>query len=278
VIGGPTMTAPLQTRDSIAIHRQRLELSAKKKIVDAPGAIIIDQLQDMPFQKLLLSPKATSTSTLISASSLLEVKRPSDTKKCRASRQVRFELLEATMGDSDTCLLEDHNTRPLEAINTDCDRVELTDVEKVLMWWQPLEVMEIKQRAKRASALYRHPRGNEEDPPCDYYSRFASAVDTCTNSSGHIEGVPLLSNTPARGLEPYIFPEYHSQQRLKVVRSVLDAQRKLPSKLSADGRARVLNATSKHLTRPMRTLARLLANGDARVVAGYADIEPGNTE
>jgi hypothetical protein len=272
------MTAPLHTRDSIAINRQRLELSAKKKIVDSPGEIIISQLQDMPFQKLLLSPKATSTSTLISASSLLEVKRPSDTKKCRASSQVRFELLEATMGDSDTCHWEDQITRPLEAINTNCDRVELTNVEKVLMWWQPQEVMEIKQRAKRASALYRHPRGKEEDPPCDYHSRFASAVDTCTNSSGHMEGATLLSDTPARGLEPYIFPEYHSQQRRKVVRSVLDAQRKLPSKLSADGRARVLNATSKHLTRPMRTLARLLANGDARVVAGYADIEPGNTE
>jgi hypothetical protein len=268
------MTAPLHTRDSIAIHRERLELSANNEIMDAPEEII-SQFQDMPFHKLLLSPKATSTP--ISAVSLLEVKRPSDTKKCRASRQVRFELLEEAMGDSDAPHVEDYNTRPLVAISTNYDRVELTEMEMVLMWWQPEEVMEIKLRAKRTSALYRHPRGEDDDSSCDYHSKFASAVDMCTNSSGYMEGAPLLSNTPARGLEPYIFPEYHSQQRRKVVRSVLDAQKKLPSKLSADGRARVLNATSKHLTRPMRTLARLLAIGDARVVTGYVDKEPGNT-
>lgn len=270
------MTAPLHTRDSIAVHRERLELSANNKMVGAPGEFN-SQLQDMPFHKLLLSPKATNS--FVSAALLLETKRPSATKKCPACRQVRFELLERTMDDSDdTCHVEDHNNRPLVAISTNCDRVELTEVEKVLMWWQPQEVMEIKRRAKHTSHSYRHPRGENEDSPCDYHSKFASAVDMCTNSSGHMEGAPLLSNTPARGLEPYIFPEYHSQQRSKVVRSVLDAQTKLPSKLSADGRARVLNATSKHLTRPMRTLARLLAIGDARVVAGFVDMEPDNTE
>ena len=152
------------------------------------------------------------------------------------------------------------------AVNVDCNRLELTDEERIQMWWQAREYNSFKRKAKQIAKIYQR-LGPLDEEECDYITRFRNAIDVCTNSSSHVDSVPLLSNTPTRGLEAYIFPQYHSERRKKVIRSVLRAQSKLPTTIDVDGRARLLNATSKHLTRPMRRLARLLAIGDARVAA-----------
>ena len=142
------------------------------------------------------------------------------------------------------------------------DRVALTTEEAASMWWQSEEANSFKSRAKRAAKVYQ----TSEVASDSYSEKFKEALDICTNSSGQLENVPLVSNSPARGLENYIFPEL-VQQRKRVIRAVLNAQRKLPRGLSVDHRSKLLNATSKHLTRPSRRLARLLAIGDAKVVA-----------
>ena len=152
------------------------------------------------------------------------------------------------------------------AVDIDCNRLELTYEERIQMWWQAREYNSFKRKAKHIAKIYQT-LGPLDEEQCDYVTRFRNAIDVCTNSSSHMDSVPLLSNTPTRGLEAYIFPQYHSERRKKVIKSVLRAQRKLPTTIDVDGRARLLNATSKHLTRPMRRLARLLAIGDARVAA-----------
>jgi hypothetical protein len=142
------------------------------------------------------------------------------------------------------------------------DRVELTEEEVELMWWQAEEAALFRKRAKHASRVYQ-----SAGTTCPYTISFKRAIDLCSSSAGsRIENVPLVSNTPARGLEPYVFPEL-THKRRKVIRTIVNAQRKLPDGLHPEQKAQLLNAASKSLTRSARRMSRVLAIGDANVAA-----------
>jgi hypothetical protein len=153
------------------------------------------------------------------------------------------------------------------------DRLEMTKQDKELMWWSSDDASQFKRRAKRAARVYQKSSSEESESDTkgrSYTAQFKRALETCSNSSGHLEKVPLISNTPARGLENYIFPEIFAHRR-DVVRTVLKAQEKIPEDMSSEHRVRLLNATSKCLTRPMRRLSRVMAIGDARVASAFLE-------
>jgi hypothetical protein len=141
------------------------------------------------------------------------------------------------------------------------DRVELTEEEVELMWWKADDAAQFRKRAKYASKVYQ-----SAGSTCPYTISFKRAIELCSSSAGSIiENVPLVSNTPARGLEPYVFPEL-THKRRKVIRTIVNAQRKFPDGLHPEQKAKLLNATSKFLTRSARRMSRVLAIGDASVV------------
>ena len=141
------------------------------------------------------------------------------------------------------------------------DRVELTEEEVELMWWQAEEAAHFRKRAKHASRVYQ-----SAETTCPYSVSFKQAIELCSSSAGRIENIPLVSNTPARGLEPYVFPEL-THRRRKVIRTIVNAQRKLPDGLHPEQKAKLLNAASKSLSRSARRMSRVLALGDASVAA-----------
>lgn len=141
------------------------------------------------------------------------------------------------------------------------DRVELTEEEIELMWWKAEEAAHFRKRAKHVSKVYQ-----SAGTTCPYTVNFKRAIELCSTTAGSMENIPLVSNTPARGLEPYVFPELTSKRR-KVVRTIVNAQRKLPDGLHPEQKAKLLNAASKSLTRSARRMSRILAIGDASVAA-----------
>ena len=210
-----------------------------------------------------------SISVTTSPKSVIIRKRP------RSGRRVHFAPTKSPerllLSETESSLDKDDRSSPQTAVfadvKIDYNRLELTAEERNQMWWQATDYFNFKKNAKQITTNYRR-LGPLNESESDYAAKFHNAIDLCANSSCHMKDcVPLLSNTSARGLEAHIFPQYHSERRRKVIRSVLKAQSKLPTTIDEDGRARLLNATSKHLTRPMRRFARLLAIGDAIVSA-----------
>jgi hypothetical protein len=141
----------------------------------------------------------------------------------------------------------------------DTGRVTLTDEEKELMWWNN----ETKFQAKLDSISFQKEQADDESST--YTAAFRQALHMCS-SNAPLQGAPLISDSPVRGLEQRIFPEL-MQPRRRAVAMVLKAQRKLPKGASPEQKAALLCALSKKLTKPSRRVARLLAIGDATVAA-----------
>ena len=139
------------------------------------------------------------------------------------------------------------------------EQIIITEEEEQAMWWHHDDTADFKKRARRASKVY------QDD---DYATKFKETWEVCrSESSAHLENMPFLPNIRARGLEMYMFPEEMVKGRQRVIRSVLNAQAKIPASMNPEHRAQLLSAATKRLTRPMRRLSRVLAIGDARVAA-----------
>ena len=101
---------------------------------------------------------------------------------------------------------------------------------------------------------------------------YHEALKLCSSTSDELkkggplnpEDIPAISDTPVRGLEQRIFPETVAE-RQKIVARVVAAQKKLPEKLTADQKSKLLRAASQNLTRKSRMLARLYGIGDEKV-------------
>ena len=146
------------------------------------------------------------------------------------------------------------------APEVDMGRVEITKEERTLMFWDG----SVRKRARRYAEAYRKEISREEGSPASSYSsRFQKAYEMCS-SNARLQNTPLISKSPTRGLEHQVFPESR-KARVRVVRTLVAAQKKLPKKVSPDNQAELLSAVSKKLTRGSRRLARLLGIGDAKV-------------
>lgn len=151
----------------------------------------------------------------------------------------------------------------LQGVQVDMNRAELTPEERHDMWFGRATK---KQAMAAAAALRESPEECLDEATHTYLACFQQALTTC-HSNNKLEQLPPISiHSSARGLEPIIFPEM-VQMRTRVVGLVLKAQRKLPPTATLDQRAALLRSVSKNLTKPSRRIARVLAVGDAAVVA-----------
>mmetsp|Transcript_1801 Transcript_1801/g.4159 ORF Transcript_1801/g.4159 Transcript_1801/m.4159 type:complete len:482 (+) Transcript_1801:428-1873(+) len=169
-------------------------------------------------------------------------------------------------------------------------RAKLTDDERKQLWWNK----QIKKSTRRAIKRYQRSStsietkanssassddDDERDERSvtslsrpDFFRNYQAALALCTSTSAELkkggplntEDIPAISDTPIRGLEQRIFPEAVAE-RQKVVARVVAAQKKLPDKLTADQKSKLLRAASQNLTRKSRMLARLYGIGDENV-------------
>jgi hypothetical protein len=142
-------------------------------------------------------------------------------------------------------------------------RVELTEEEKVALWWDKQALRKSIRHDIRMFKSNKHGEG----PSCEEFTRLhRQARDLCSQSNSvTMEDIQMnLSDVPIRGLEPKIFPELASG-REDIIRKVVAAQDKLPTQLSHDQQSRLLRGVSQNLTRSSRLLARLNGIGDAHV-------------
>jgi hypothetical protein len=72
-------------------------------------------------------------------------------------------------------------------------------------------------------------------------------------------------DSPARGLEPIIFPTLKDRRR-HILKTVLKAQSRLPEKFSPEEKTALLSEVCQRLTRPSRHMARWLGAIDAKAV------------
>ena len=72
-------------------------------------------------------------------------------------------------------------------------------------------------------------------------------------------------DSPARGLEPIIFPNLKARRR-HILKTVLKAQLRLPEKSSPEEKTALLSEVCLRLTRPSRQMARWLGAIDAKAV------------
>ena len=178
----------------------------------------------------------------------LSDKATSSPSRRRLQNRVRFEV--------------DSNNEILRHVQNPHEQIIITEEEERAMWWSHEEGLDFKRRAKKASKAHQE---------VDYITKFKVAWKACcSESSSSLDNIPLLSNTPTRGLEMYMFPQEIFKHRQRVIRSVLNAQAQIPAKMKAEHRAQLLGAASKRLSRPMRRLSRVLAIGDARVSSEVA--------
>jgi hypothetical protein len=141
-------------------------------------------------------------------------------------------------------------------------RVTMTPEEKKALWWDK----QLKKSARLAIRMYRHNRGSDGPSKEEFEQKFSQALALCRSNCEKMEAIPMLSDTPIRGLEQKIFPET-VQARQEVIRKVVAAQHKLPKQLAPEQQSKLLRAASQNLTRSSRMMARLYGIGDANVAA-----------
>eukprot|EP00934_Nitzschia_sp_Nitz4_P008310 Nitzschia sp. Nitz4//scaffold230_size58257//36396//37061//NITZ4_006485-RA/size58257-processed-gene-0.101-mRNA-1//-1//CDS//3329543262//8300//frame0 len=163
-------------------------------------------------------------------------------RRSKAKKQVRFNL---------------------ESSQVDSNRVCLTQEECESMWFGRSTK---KQALSEATVFRESPKGSMDVDSRSYLACFKEALSTC-HSDNKLEHLPPVSgDTSARGLEPLIFPEMVKIRR-RATQMVLKAQERFPPGANRDQRAALLGSVSKSLSKPSRRMARILAVGDAKVVA-----------
>lgn len=132
----------------------------------------------------------------------------------------------------------------------------ISEEEKALMWWQPLEFRMFRRYCRRAAEIA---RGS------NYPDEFTKVYDAC--SGKHIPDMTQychVSRVHVRGLEAVVFPALVRARKL-VVKGVVKTQEKLPDDIGPDEKAKILSATSRCLTGRAKLLARVFGVGDEEV-------------
>lgn len=141
-------------------------------------------------------------------------------------------------------------------------RVTMTEEEKKALWWDN----ELRKSSRHSIRTFMRDQHLDGLPKEEFEFKYRQAVAMCNSNCTDITDIPILSDTPIRGLEQKVFPD-SINSRQDIVRKVVAAQQKLPKQLSPDQQSKLLRAASQNLTRSSRMLARLYGIGDATVVA-----------
>jgi hypothetical protein len=138
----------------------------------------------------------------------------------------------------------------------------MDEEEKKALWWDN----DLRKSSRHSIRMYMRNQHLDGIPKDEFEHRYRQAVTMCSSYCADITEIPLLSDTPIRGLEHKIFPDLINSRK-DVVRKVVAAQHKLPKQLSPEQQSKLLRAVSQNLTRSSRMLARLYGIGDSTVAA-----------
>jgi hypothetical protein len=134
----------------------------------------------------------------------------------------------------------------------------MTDDERAVVFWKPLEYILFKQYSKRiVQTLFKS----------DSTKRLQKAFQICVEAKKWDDEwltttvCTELSHTPARGLEVVACPELFAA-RSKTIKIVVIAQYQIPKDDNPD---EVLRTVSEALSNPARRLARMLGHSDQDV-------------
>ena len=192
-------------------------------------------------KKLLKKEEARSVSSSSSSSSSKKRRRSFISKSIHDFKRVHFNMTPSVISFS----------------------AEQEEEDNLNRWYTPDQTAEFKKRAKRNASVFFQVVGYGDAQK--HLENFEIALSMCSDTTvDRLENVPLVSNSPVRGLENYLFPQLNKRRRC-LVRGIVRSQKRFPEGLEADQKVKLLAATSKKLTLPSRRLARVLGIGDANV-------------
>lgn len=159
-------------------------------------------------------------------------------------------------------------TFDLNLVREYSSQLEITSEDMGILW----HGSETRKRARATVVALRSeaskaPQGDEPATTNSYIDYFQQALTLSNTPDGNVDNLlsKMSMDSPARGLEQSLFPEI-TEGRRRVIQKILKAQSRLPPHASPGQKAFLLREVSRHLTRPSRRLAQLLAVGDAKVV------------
>lgn len=158
-------------------------------------------------------------------------------------------------------------TFDLNLVREYSSQLQITDDDIGLLW----HGNETRKQARAAVLALRSEaskaRQDEEPTTNSYVDHFKQALTLSQSPDGNMDNLSrnMSMDSPARGLEQSLFPEI-TEGRRRIIQKILKAQSRLPPHASPGQKGFLLREVSRHLTRPSRRLAQLLAVGDARVV------------
>ena len=141
-------------------------------------------------------------------------------------------------------------------------RLVLTDEDSEKCWWSRQETIAMYRDAKRVAKEFREKESASLNRFNELFQRCNSLMsisDLMEHDSAHILS---LQQADCRGLERLVYPIIPGY-RTKHVKTLLDIQGKLTTDVTPEARERLLSAKSAHISKPSRTLAKLLAHCDA---------------
>jgi hypothetical protein len=131
---------------------------------------------------------------------------------------------------------------------------------------------EIRESVRADLKSFKRQQVCEEDVQ-NYVDRFDLVLQTVVRQTKVHEQNQTLAellrsnylDSPARGLEPYLFPTLRDMRR-RTLRTILRAQSRLPAEMTAEEKTILLSEVSLRLTKSSRLMARWMGACDAKAV------------
>ena len=142
----------------------------------------------------------------------------------------------------------------------------LTEQDRKNCWWSRQETLAMCRDAKNVAKMFR----DGESFSSREFNQFFKFCNLATSKrklrdNGLAKLLESLQDAGCRGLERTIYPILDGY-RIKYVQAMVTVQAKIPIDATPEIRERLLHAMSVPLSKPSRTMAKLMAQCDSREV------------